>query len=243
MSRWPLAHLFLFMVLYLFAVTFRWLVINQPYNKMLNVLGCLGVLFRLLTVIIIEEPGGQLRFSFQLFTFSKRLVVLAAGGWYSCFILWGDGEGLNVTDCRLHLFCRLHFFFFSSPVCLPSLLSPRPLLQQCGLQWHRVFVRGAEWCELRGDGSARALSVCYVRSQAFRPQNPLVRLWLLTGVLLRRTREPSLQFWQHHCSPCDVKSLWCLWKLPTALSKERYFLLSVCFLFCVMWHWGLGWEH
>lgn len=75
------------MVLYLFAVTFRWLVINQPYNKMLNVLGCLGVLFRLLTVIIIEEPGGQLRFSFQLFTFSKRMLVLAAGGWYSCFIL------------------------------------------------------------------------------------------------------------------------------------------------------------
>lgn len=146
----------------------------------------------------------------------------------------------RIVGCIYFVDC---IFFFSSPVCLPSLLSPRPLLQQCGLQWHRVFVRGAEWCELRGDGSARALSVCYVRSQAFRPQNPLVRLWLLTGVLLRRTREPSLQFWQHHCSPCDVKSLWCLWKLPTALSKERYFLLSVCFLFCVMWHWGLGWEH
>lgn len=86
-SRWPFAHLFLFMVLYLFAVTSRWFVVSQPYSKMLRVLGCLGVLFRLLTVITIKEPGGQLRFSFQLFTFPKLLVVLAAGRWYSCFIL------------------------------------------------------------------------------------------------------------------------------------------------------------
>lgn len=50
------------MVLYLFAVTFSWFVISQLYNKVLRVLGCLGALFRLLTGIIIREPGGLLSF-------------------------------------------------------------------------------------------------------------------------------------------------------------------------------------
>lgn len=76
---------FFLICLYLFAVTFRWFVISQLYNKMLRVLGCLGVLFRPWTVTIIKEPGGQV--PFQLFTFSSLLVALTAGGWYNCFIL------------------------------------------------------------------------------------------------------------------------------------------------------------
>lgn len=85
-----------------------------------------GCFIQLLTVIVIKEPGGQPRFSSQLFTFPKLPVVLAAGRRCSCFILGGAAEGLNVTDYRLHLFCRLHFFF--PPLCASLLLFHPALL-------------------------------------------------------------------------------------------------------------------
>lgn len=99
--------------------------------------------------------------------------------------------------------------------------------------WHRGFVRGAE----RGWFSRSCLWARF----GHRPQNPLARLWLRTGLLLRRTREADWQFWPRHCSPLDVKSLWGLWKLPQLYLRTDIFCWT-CIFVAVVWLRGLGWE-
>lgn len=116
-------RLFLLKVLCFLAVTFRRFVINSLTTTCSGVPGCF---IQLLTVIVIKEPGGQPGFSSQLFTFPQLPLVLAAGRRCSCFILGGAAEGLNVTDYRLHLFGRLHFFFFFPFPCVPPFSSFTP---------------------------------------------------------------------------------------------------------------------
>lgn len=138
--------------------------------------GVPGCFIQLLTVIVIKEPGGQPRFSSRLFTFPKLPVVLAAGRRCSCFILGGAAEGLNVTDYRLHLFCRLHFFF---PPCVPPFSSFTPpsspamwLAMTQGL-CHRSWAVGAD----RARSSRSFISgLCLVPGVLGRKKPLLVRL-------------------------------------------------------------------